>query len=184
MTKRTITTLDYALLGLLCQSPQSGYDLRKIFETTAMGNYSGSPGAIYPALRRLEQQGLVEGEVDTTRAMRPKKVFRPTKAGRETLSEWLVREIEREDVEHRTDELMLRFAFHWVLDSRAATRRFLERFLSEVEECLGELDRQRRQYPKEAPLHPRLALAAGIEQYRASARWARKAIKDFLEDGS
>ena len=184
MTPRTITTLDYALLGLLCQSPRSGYDLRKIFETTAMGNYSGSPGAIYPALRRLEQQGLVEGEVDATKAMRPKKVFRPTKAGMETLNEWLVREIGREDVERRTDELMLRFAFHWVLDSRTATRRFLESFVSAIEGCLGDLNRQRKEYPKEAPLHPRLALAAGIEQYRACARWARKAIKEFKDEGS
>jgi DNA-binding PadR family transcriptional regulator len=184
MTRRTTTPLDYALLGLLHQSPQSGYDLRKVFETTAMGNYSGSPGAIYPALRRLEQEGLVEGDVDTTKALRPKKVFRPTKAGSETLSDWLVREIEREDVERRIDELMLRFAFHWVLDSKTATHRFLESFLREVDGYLGELNRQRDLFPAGAPLQPRLALAAGIEQYRACARWGRKAIKEFMEEGS
>ena len=182
MTTRTLTPLDYALLGLLSQSPQSGYDLRKLFETTAMGNFSGSPGAIYPALRRLEQQGLVEGEVDSTQALRPKKVFRPTSAGRKALRDWLVREIKREDVERRIDELMLRFAFHWVLDSTKATQRFLERLLGEVEDLLGELQRQRAALPKETPLHPRLALAAGIEQYRACARWARKAIKEFEEE--
>jgi DNA-binding PadR family transcriptional regulator len=184
MTLRTQTALDYALLGLLCQSPQSGYDMRKIFETMALGNYSGSPGAIYPALRRLEQLGLVEGEIDNTKALRPKKVFRPTKAGRKTLRAWLGREIEPEDVERRIDELMLRFAFHWVLDSRKATRRFLESFLSEVEDYLEELSRQRKLFPEGAPLHPRLALAAGIEQYRACARWARKAIKEFEDEGS
>jgi len=183
MTKRNITTLDYALLGLLCQSPQSGYDLRKIFETMALGNYSGSPGAIYPALRRLEQEGLVEGEVDSTTALRPKKVFRPTKAGRETLGTWLARDIEREDVERRIDELLLRFAFHGVFDDWKATRRFLESFLSEVEDYLAELNRQRKLFPEETPLHPRLALAAGIEQYRACARWARKALKEFMEEG-
>jgi DNA-binding PadR family transcriptional regulator len=184
MTKHTTTTLDYALLGLLCQSPQSGYDLRKVFETTAIGSFSSSPGTIYPALRRLEQQGLVEGQVDSTRAMRPKKVFRPTKAGRKALTEWLSRKIDREDVERRADELMLRFAFHWMLDSNTLTRRFLESFLSEVEDYLGELTRQRKEYPKDGPLHPRLALVAGIEQYRASARWARKAIEEFKEEGS
>jgi len=179
MTQSTITSLDYALLGLLCQSPQSGYDLRKIFEAMAIGSYSGSPGAIYPALRRLEREGLVEGEIDSTTALRPKKVFRPTKAGRKTLGNWLARDIELEDVERRIDELMLRFAFHWVLDSRAATRRFLERLVVLVEEYLGELGRQRDGLPEETPLHARLALAAGIEQYRACARWARKALKEF-----
>jgi len=183
MMRRTITELDYALLGLLCRSPQSGYDLRKTLETTALGNYSGSPGAIYPALRRLEQEGLVEGEVDTTKALRPKKVFRPTRAGTKTLTDWLVRKIEREDVERRVDELLLRFAFHWVLADRKATRRFLESFLSEVEDYLSELSRQRSVLPEDTPLHPRLALAAGIEQYRASARWARQALKELMKEG-
>jgi DNA-binding PadR family transcriptional regulator len=183
MTNRT-TTLDYALLGLLSQSPQSGYDLRKIFESWALGSYSGSPGAIYPALRRLEREGLIKGEVDATTALRPKKVFRPTAAGRKTLREWLLREIAREDVERRLDELMLRFAFHAVLDSSRATRRFLQSFLSEVEDYLAALDRQRKQIPEETPLQARLALVAGIEQYRACARWARSALKEFKEKKS
>jgi DNA-binding PadR family transcriptional regulator len=181
MTTR-ITELDYAVLGLLCQVPRSGYDLRKIFETMAIGSYSGSPGAIYPALRRLEQAGLVDGKVDTRRALRPKKIFRPTRDGRNALSEWLARDITREDVERNLDELLLRFAFHWILDDAKATRRFLETLLDEVECYLAELNRQLGLFPEGAPPHARLALAAGIEQYRACARWARKALKEFEEE--
>ena len=45
--KRDITTsLGYALLGLIHLQPQSGYGLRKVFESTPMGHYSWSPGAI------------------------------------------------------------------------------------------------------------------------------------------
>ena len=183
VTGRTPTTLEYALLGLLHQHPQSGYDLRKVLETTALGNYSGSPGAVYPALRRLEKQGLIEGEVDRSREMRPRKVFRPTELGRTGFRDWLLREIGRADIERRVDELMLRFAFHAVLDSGPATLRFLRRFLEEVERYVEELGRQRGLFPEGTPLHPRLALAAGIEQYRACARWARKAIKRFEEEG-
>jgi len=181
MTVSTITPLDYALLGLLEQAPRSGYDLRKIFETMALGSYSGSPGAIYPALRRLEQLGLIEGEVDATKALRPKKVFRPTRIGEETLRRWLARDIEREDVVRRLDELMLRFAFHAALGSRRATRHFLEAFLNGVDGYLAELNRQRKALPDETPRQSRLALVAGIEQYRACTRWARKAIKEFEE---
>jgi DNA-binding PadR family transcriptional regulator len=184
MTARNPTTLEYALLGLLHQQPQSGYDLRRIFETTAMGNYSGSPGAIYPALGRLEKHGLIEGDIDTTRALRPKKVFRPTMAGTTVFRGWLAREIQRGDVERRIDELMLRFAFHGVLGSSSATRRFLEKFLHEIEGYVDELQRQAKIFPRETPIHPRLALAAGIEQYRACARWARKALEHFKEEAS
>ncbi|MDH5368031.1 MAG: PadR family transcriptional regulator, partial [Cyclobacteriaceae bacterium] len=54
------TSLDYAILGLVHILPQSGYAIRKQFELTAIGNYSSSPGAIYPALKRLQKFGLVE----------------------------------------------------------------------------------------------------------------------------
>lgn len=184
MTERTPTPLEYALLGLLHQQPQSGYDLRRTFETTAMGNYSGSPGAIYPALRRLERRGLTEGEVDSSRALRPRKLFRPTAEGSAVLRRWLVRAIDRRDVERRVDELLLRFAFHHLLASDAETRRFLSALLEEVEGYVEELERQAASFPEQAPLHPRLALAAGIEQYRACARWARGALRQFAAERS
>jgi DNA-binding PadR family transcriptional regulator len=182
MTDRKPTTLEFALLGLVGQQPQSGYDLRKIFETTAMGSYSGSPGAIYPALKRLESQGLIEGEVDSSKVLRPRKVFRVTEGGRAILFEWLSATIEREDVERRVDELMLRFAFHGLLDDPGETRRFLEGFQKETEEYVVELKAQARSFPEKAPPHPRLALAAGIAQFDAMRRWAQRALESFSEE--
>ena len=69
-----------------------------------MGDYSSSPGAIYPALRRLEDLGLIEGEIDAAKSLRPKKVFRLTPSGEKTLAEWLNRRIEHEDVKSRLHE--------------------------------------------------------------------------------
>lgn len=170
------TTLGYALLGLLHQGPQSGYDLRKVFATTALGNYSSSPGAIYPALARLGRARLIEGWVDQARSLRPRMLYQPTKAGRAAMRRWLAQPITREDIERRVDELMLRFAFLWILDDRRQTERFLLELAVQADAYVAELKRQRSLHPPETPLHPRLALEAGIEQYQASARWARKAL--------
>lgn len=177
---REPTTLELAILGLLSLGTQSGYDLMKVFETTAMGNYSSSPGAIYPALRRLEKSRLVEGEVDDTRTLRPRKVFRPTTAGRRTLRAWLRREITLDDVRRNLDELLLRFAFHSLL-GEAASREFLTRLAATVDDYVGELREQRSLFPKEAPPQGRMAFELGIEQYRACARWARRSLRDFKE---
>lgn len=179
MGRRPPTNLEYALLGLLHQSPSSGYDLRKIFETTALGNYSSSPGAIYPALKRLEERGLIEGEVDRARTLRPRKLFRPTGEGSRAFQHWLVQEITHDDVSRGVDELMLRFAFHWVLEDRRETRRFLVSLASGIEAYIEELEQQRKLFPEAAPIEPRLALEAGIEQYRACVRWARRALVHF-----
>src|SRR3954462_14165168 len=70
-----IPSLGYALLGLLQQKPSSGYDLRKIFSSTSMKTYSDSPGAIYPALRRLEQEALIRGTIEEGSGLRRREVF-------------------------------------------------------------------------------------------------------------
>jgi DNA-binding PadR family transcriptional regulator len=182
MSERPPTSLEYALLGLLHQQPQSGYDLRKVFATTALGNYSSSPGAIYPALKRLERRGLVDGTVDDATLLRPRKVYSPTSTGRKAFRAWLGAEISSDDVARRFDELMLRFAFHWVLDDAGATRTFLRDLRRYLELYVDELESQRRAFPAETPKQPRLALEAGIEQFRAAARWARDALTSFEED--
>ena len=60
----TIPLLGRALLGLLMETPLSGYDIRRIFTQTPLATFSDSPGAIYPALKRLEAAGLVRGRVE------------------------------------------------------------------------------------------------------------------------
>ncbi len=177
--KMTSTPLSYALLGLILEKPRSGYDLRKVFASTPMGHYSSSPGAIYPALRRLEAQGLISGRIDRSRSLRPKQVFRSTREGTRVLKDWLVRPVTADDVIWRMDELMLRFAFHSLLDSHEATRTFLRVFVTEVASCTRELVAQHKALPDSTSLHGRLALESGIESYRAYARWARKALKQL-----
>jgi DNA-binding PadR family transcriptional regulator len=86
---KTLTLLELALLGLTHRSPQSGYDLRKTFASTAMGHYSSSPGAIYPALKRLQARGLLSSSVDSTTRLRPKRLFRPTANGLAILKAWV-----------------------------------------------------------------------------------------------
>ena len=125
MRAKPPTNLEYAILGLLHQTPQSGYDLRKIFATTAMGNYSSSPGAIYPALKRLESRGLITGEIDASKELRPRKLFTPSREGKAVFRAWLQEDVGEEDVPRHLDVLMLRLAFHWVIDDLEASRKLV-----------------------------------------------------------
>jgi DNA-binding PadR family transcriptional regulator len=188
MAQNKPTNLEFALIGLLHNRPQSGYDLRKIFAETAMGNYSSSPGAIYPALKRLEAKGLIKGTVDSTKSLRPKKMFTPTKAGFEIFRDWLVQEITLEDLRRHQSELMLRFAFYSTLQDAKASNAFLKNLSDRVDEYLQELLAQRDvfdgmgQSPNEAAFHGRMTFEFGIEQVRGLGRWARKTMKHFEGD--
>ncbi|MEN8374820.1 MAG: PadR family transcriptional regulator [Gemmatimonadota bacterium] len=182
MNKPPTTTLGYALLGLLHQREQTGYALRKFFADSPMGNYSSSPGAIYPALRRLEEQGLIIGSVRSDGPLKRSRTYRPTKAGLEALRTWLGQDMTRRDIEVRMDELMLRFAFLGDFGDVPATRVFLASLLDQIETYLVELKQILVEVTQKAGRHGRLALEGGIESYEAHARWARRALSEFEEE--
>ncbi len=72
-----------ATLLLLDERPLHGYEIITELETRTDGRWRPSPGAIYPALGRMEEHGLIEAdEVDG------KKQFRLTDGGRERLTEY------------------------------------------------------------------------------------------------
>jgi len=171
--------LGFALLGLLQQHPLSGYDFRKFFATTPMGGFSDSPGAIYPALRRLEERGLVRSEVRESAGLRRRRVFRPTPKGLAAFKAWQSRPIVRDDVVRRGPELLLRFAF---MDQTLGAERalaFLREFSRELSSYIPSLRQYLDAHAGEMPLSGRLALESGIVDYEARLRWARRAIARY-----
>lgn len=65
-----------AILGLLAEEDRNGYQLIRALEERTGGAWRPSPGAIYPALAQLEDEGLIGP------AEGGKKVFSLTDAGR------------------------------------------------------------------------------------------------------
>jgi DNA-binding PadR family transcriptional regulator len=138
MAATDVSLLGYAVLGLLAQKESSGYDVRKTFALTPMQSFSDSPGAIYPALKRLEKGGLIRGTVERGSGLRQRKVFRLTAAGAGALKSWL-RKPPRDDVIRALDELTLRFGFMDVFRGPDDSRRFLEALESELTSYIPEL---------------------------------------------
>lgn len=67
-----------ALLVVLAERPMHGYELITELEARSSGRWRPSPGSIYPALTRMEEQGLVTAE-----ELDDKRVFSLTVRGRE-----------------------------------------------------------------------------------------------------
>lgn len=95
---RRADVLEFAVLGMLADGPLHGYELRKRL-TAVLGTFRAlSFGSLYPALRRLEERGLIQN-VDTTPALgsaapplaakRARVVYALTESGREAFSEWV-----------------------------------------------------------------------------------------------
>lgn len=182
MAAKNPTTLEFALLGLIRQTPRSGYDLRKIFATSPMGNYSSSPGAIYPALRRLKTKGLIRSAADRGDRPRPRELFTVTAQGERALRSWLGAPVERETVIWEMDEIMLRFALMEGVLATGEAKAFLESLARECERYSAELIGFVRELKGMGNIYGRLALENGLEEYEAKARWARRALAE-LENG-
>ena len=70
------------LLLLLAEEPRNGYQLMQAIEERSGGRWRPSPGAVYPSLAQLEDEGLIRAtERDGT------KLFEITDTGREHLEE-------------------------------------------------------------------------------------------------
>jgi DNA-binding PadR family transcriptional regulator len=173
-----LTPLRLAILGLVAMHPQSGYDLKKIFETTPMGNFSSSPGAIYPALKSLEKKGWVHGEPDKADSLRPRLVYSITKKGDTILRNELEKPVTREDLIWHFDLIMLRFAFIERIGSPHALR-FLGEFRTEADAYGEYLEGLRDELREQLTPCGRLALEHGIQSSRGNARWAEKAIHEL-----
>ena len=180
--KTNISTLSLAVLGLIAQEPHSGYDLRKVFSTTPMGHFSNSPGAIYPALKRIEKSGWVRGSVDSKKALRPRMIYQITEDGLDVLRQHLSQAVTRDDVIWRMDDLMLRFAFMDELAGRERTLQFLEEFRTETTSHSRSLRKYLDKIKGFIPPAGRLAMENGISNYEMNARWAKRAGNELAGD--
>ena len=184
--QRPLTPLELALLGLIHQNDRTGYDLCKIFETTPMGHYSSSPGAIYPALKRLENRELLSASVEKEGSMRPRKVYSLTAQGLESITVWVKREVSHDDLVWRLDELLLRFSFMGQLVDRAVAIRFLHQLADGTEALIQGLEGHHATMldellPSGVLPTGRLALEHGIGAYRNLMEWARRSLKQLEE---
>lgn len=78
-------TLDVIILRTLGWGPAHGYAISRWIRQTTRDELKLEEGALYPALRRLEERGLLESRWQTTESGRDAKVYHLTPLGREEL---------------------------------------------------------------------------------------------------
>ena len=82
-------TVSLALLAVLgeAREPMYGYQIAKRLEQLE-GVLSGKQSALYPVLRGLEGGGLLESFVEPSVSGPPRRYYRITAVGRDTLRAW------------------------------------------------------------------------------------------------
>jgi PadR family transcriptional regulator PadR len=80
-------TLDMLILKTLCHGEMHGYDIAEYIHERSDQVLGVEEGALYPALHRLEVQGLLAAEWGASDNNRRAKFYRLTASGRKQLAE-------------------------------------------------------------------------------------------------
>ena len=81
--------LQYIILGLLNERPQSGYDLTKSFDADIGEFWNANHSQIYPLLKRMEDQELITHKTSIVGQKLEKKIYLITQLGTNIFKDWL-----------------------------------------------------------------------------------------------
>jgi len=170
-SKRTLSTTDAAILGVLSWGPMSGYDVKKTVDSTVGFVWGPARSAIYAVLPRLVEDGLAKAR-KVTQSQRPDKiVYRITSAGRDALTSWI--EDTPAPPDPNRNPLLLKLFFgdlsspEVLADQVRARRLEAERLREQMDRFEAEAD--------PADLYSALTRAWGREYAAAVVRWALEA---------
>lgn len=83
-------SLEHAILGFLNYRPYSGYDLKKIFDTSVRHFWPADQSQIYRTLARMSKKGWAETEVIRQESRPDRKLYHISPMGRDELRRWLL----------------------------------------------------------------------------------------------
>lgn len=166
-------SLPHVLLGLLADSPRTGYDLSRALREEMDHLWRAEFSQIYPALARLRRAGFVVLRVLGPRRGPPRNLYRVTASGRRELRRWLA---EPFPPPRAREEGLTRVA---LLGALAPPER--RTAISGYDQTLAEEIRRLRAAPRPAGYQGE-ARRGAIERLEATRRWLRGVSSDAATD--
>lgn len=93
-----INKTKFAILGILNLMPRSGYDIKKFCDTSFSHYWNENFSAIYPVLKRMEQDGLVTKKTEQNEGKPTRNIYSITEKGKNELFEWVLSPTEEQPV--------------------------------------------------------------------------------------
>lgn len=180
--KRDEAAGKFALLGILSLRPGSGYDIKKMIESSIGYFWSESYGRIYPLLEQLTKEGLIRPQRQHRASRRERQSYAITEKGGKALEDWLRREPR---LEPNRSELLLKVFFSKRVPLEIVSSHILERKRTE-ERNLARYAKVEEQLRKTHPGHPELSywlstLSFGRHRSEAIVSWCDETVRRFSQ---
>ncbi|MGA2085626.1 MAG: PadR family transcriptional regulator [Terracidiphilus sp.] len=173
----------YVILGMLSIQPNlsgSGYEIHKAIEENFGSFWSESYGQIYPTLKRLAAEGLIEACKSATAPKKRRQEYSLTDAGRVCLREWLALPFQNDPPRN---EFLLKLFF-----GREAAPGVALAHVRELQErnrrmlaTLEGIDKMAHEIQTNNPNKPywMLTLGLGLAMTRAALDWGESALAEL-----
>jgi DNA-binding PadR family transcriptional regulator len=172
----------FALLGMLSMCPGSGYDIKKLVQSSIGYFWSESYGRIYPLLKKLAKEGLIRPERQQGKSGRARRSYAITDKGMEVLRQWLEKSPR---VEPNRSELLLKLFFSGLAPAEVSSAHVLER--KQVEERnLASYEKVEAQLRQKHARDPRLpywlaTVSYGRHRSRAIVAWCNETFENLSQ---
>lgn len=164
------TELESAVLAVVWrEGPCTPYAIRQHFLESRTPRWSGSAGAIYPLVRRLETRGLVRS-TSNARGRRAQRDYRITRLGGAALKRWLRAPISSGDETLIHDPLRTRMLFLRALPREEALS-FVSHALVAMRRTLHQTQEDCRRNPVGEDQFAHFAVRNALLVTRARVKW-------------
>lgn len=165
------------LLGMIAEGHRTGYAIKAEIERSTRTFWGASIGGIYPGLKRLVKEGLIDRS-DDPRGGGRRHAYRLTAHGETALRDWLTHP-EEDPIELRDEALLkLRFAETLEPEDRSA---LLRRMRDRHRDRADALGRRLRDDGFDDPFH-RLSIEYLLGWNEWAAGWCDRALERLTPD--
>lgn len=169
---------EFVILGLLSESPMTGYQIKKIIDLRFRFFWNESYGQLYPTLKSLTHRGLIEETVAARKGERNQRAYKLKAQGLKELQDWLTQPVERESLRL---EVLLKMYFSNLVSAETMLghvetfREKHQKDLKWLEQAKAELESIIDQHPN----HPRVLRVVdfGIKVNEAYLKWSGETIR-------
>jgi DNA-binding PadR family transcriptional regulator len=152
------------ILGMLMKESLTGYEIKQLLENVFSNFFSSSYGTIYPALARMEKEGLITKENVLQDGKPNKNLISITDKGRDSFNAYLLAPLEADSI--RKSDFMMRLYF----GEFVGYDKVIIWLKHAQEESQNKLDQLLQQYSlHKDEMHPAqiICIQIGIEEYKA-----------------
>ncbi len=166
--------IKFVILGLLTYGSFTGYDIKQIMLRSTSNFMNASFGSIYPALNKLEKEGLIR----STKAIengKYKKVYTIDEIGEKEFMGWLEEPIE---FMRSYEDILAKIFFYEKLPKEKASK-LIKQLISDINKKIQELEELEVEVKPVAGYFEASTLNFGIDHLKFMASWYEKFLNNF-----